>query len=217
MKFGSRHGVPRHGCSAGPHDKLALHRRPPAAAWSPVTRKQELLRASRSGRPLQVAPHPLAHCSHAARSILIYQLHSLPTVKHACMQVASRSRPGNAVSAPSAATCPAPHRAPTAKCAALTARSPTVQPAAAPEACSTSTGSPAPSSALSAAALMALLAPPAALADTAAGAVAYDNTAGSESLKTVFGVGYAALVAVFAIRLLRRRAARAKSEVRLAL
>ena len=61
MKFGSRHGGPRHGCSAGPHDKLALHRRPPAAAWSPVTRKQELLRASRSGRPLQVAPHPRLH------------------------------------------------------------------------------------------------------------------------------------------------------------
>ena len=88
-----------------------------------------------------------------------------------------------------------------------------MQPVAAPEACSTSAGSPAPSSALSATALMALLVPPAALADTASGAVAYDNAAGSESLKAVFGVGYAALVGVFAIRLLRRRAARAKSEV----
>lgn len=44
--------------------------------------------------------------------------------------------------------------------------------------------------------------------------VAYDNAAGSENLKTVFGVGYVALVAVFAVRLLRRRAAYAKSEVR---
>lgn len=42
--------------------------------------------------------------------------------------------------------------------------------------------------------------------------MAYDNAAGSESLKAVFGVGYAVLVGIFAIRLLRRRAARAKSE-----
>ena len=66
---------------------------------------------------------------------------------------------------------------------------------------------------LSAAALTALLAPPPAFADPAASAVAYDNAAGSESLKAVFGVGYVVLVGIFAVRLLRRRAARAKSEV----
>lgn len=49
---------------------------------------------------------------------------------------------------------------------------------------------------------------------TAADVVNYDNSAGSNSLRNVFGVGYAVLVGAFAIRLLLRRAKRAKSEVR---
>lgn len=55
--------------------------------------------------------------------------------------------------------------------------------------------------------------PPHALADTLADVASYDNAAGSENLKTVFGVGYVILVAIFAVRLLRKRAGRAKTEV----
>lgn len=44
------------------------------------------------------------------------------------------------------------------------------------------------------------------------GLVVYDNAEGLGNLKNVFGIGYAMLVAVFAFRLLSRRAKRARSE-----
>jgi hypothetical protein len=53
---------------------------------------------------------------------------------------------------------------------------------------------------------------PAASAAAAGDIAAYDNAAGSESLRTVFGVGYVLLVGIFAVRLLTKRAKRAKSE-----
>lgn len=43
--------------------------------------------------------------------------------------------------------------------------------------------------------------------------MAYDNSTGSEGLRTAFGVGYVVLVAIFAVRLLTKRARRSKTEV----
>lgn len=100
----------------------------------------------------------------------------------------------SAAAAPASANCPQPYP----------------QQAGAP---GLSAASAATATTLPAAFLAAALPPPAALADTLADAVAYDNAAGSENLKTIFGVGYVALVAVFAVRLLLRRAGRAKAEV----
>ncbi len=54
---------------------------------------------------------------------------------------------------------------------------------------------------------------PAALAAAEGNSVAYDNATGSEGLRTAFGVGYVVLVAIFAVRLLTKRAQRSKTEV----